>query len=209
MGERIISENAHVQTVKYSLPNKHYIPVDMRYAGIDNLTPCVFISYCCPWFRSLSAKLPSIAHHLISSCSAPVDVPTHASRNISYFCHLHSPPPVLLSVFRFSHAGVNHSSTCYLPRISTFEAFLGLKSLLTSPTKMSFRILSRRPHDMSRHIYAILRSFVSSAFSIFRRGCFQCRRNGGVARRLLRVVRTEDQVFRTRSCAPTNRSATH
>ncbi len=41
MAERILSENKHVQTVSYSLPNKHYIPVDMRYAGIDNLTPCV------------------------------------------------------------------------------------------------------------------------------------------------------------------------
>jgi hypothetical protein len=41
MAERILAENKHVQTVSYSLPNKHYIPVDMRYAGIDNLTPYV------------------------------------------------------------------------------------------------------------------------------------------------------------------------
>jgi len=39
MAERIISENALIQTVSYSLPNKHYIPVDMKYIGIDNLTP--------------------------------------------------------------------------------------------------------------------------------------------------------------------------
>ncbi|PSS05475.1 hypothetical protein PHLCEN_2v3757 [Hermanssonia centrifuga] len=39
MGEHIITENTRVQTVSYSLPNKHYIPVDMRYIGIDNLTP--------------------------------------------------------------------------------------------------------------------------------------------------------------------------
>ncbi|KAJ3874895.1 uricase [Lentinula edodes] len=39
MGQRIITENAGVQTVSYALPNKHYIPVDMRYMGVDNLTP--------------------------------------------------------------------------------------------------------------------------------------------------------------------------
>lgn len=44
MGERILAENKHVETVSYSLPNKHYIPVDMRYAGIDNLTP--YVSLC-------------------------------------------------------------------------------------------------------------------------------------------------------------------
>ena len=46
MAERVISENAFVQTVSYSLPNKHYIPVDMKYIGVDNLTPLssLFIS---------------------------------------------------------------------------------------------------------------------------------------------------------------------
>ncbi|KAF5373387.1 hypothetical protein D9757_009764 [Collybiopsis confluens] len=39
MGQRIIEENAGVQTVSYELPNKHYIPVDMSYIGLDNLTP--------------------------------------------------------------------------------------------------------------------------------------------------------------------------
>ncbi|KAJ3807285.1 hypothetical protein F5876DRAFT_48361 [Lentinula aff. lateritia] len=39
MGQRIIAENAGVQTVSYALPNKHYIPVDMSYMGVDNLTP--------------------------------------------------------------------------------------------------------------------------------------------------------------------------
>lgn len=43
MAERIIAENAGIQEVSYALPNKHYIPVDMRYIGIDNLTPCVSI----------------------------------------------------------------------------------------------------------------------------------------------------------------------
>ncbi|KAJ3504433.1 hypothetical protein NLJ89_g7936 [Agrocybe chaxingu] len=39
MGERIIAENGSVISVSYSLPNKHYVPVDMRYIGVDNLTP--------------------------------------------------------------------------------------------------------------------------------------------------------------------------
>ena len=39
MAQRIIAENAHIQAVTYTLPNKHYIPVDMRYIGVDNLTP--------------------------------------------------------------------------------------------------------------------------------------------------------------------------
>ncbi|KIK50284.1 hypothetical protein GYMLUDRAFT_51307 [Collybiopsis luxurians FD-317 M1] len=39
MAQRIIEENAGVQSVSYALPNKHYIPVDMSYIGLDNLTP--------------------------------------------------------------------------------------------------------------------------------------------------------------------------
>ncbi|KAJ7695785.1 uricase [Mycena rosella] len=39
MAQRIISENAHVQSASYALPNKHYIPVDMSYLGIENLVP--------------------------------------------------------------------------------------------------------------------------------------------------------------------------
>jgi len=39
MAQRIIAENALVQSVTYALPNKHYVPVDMRYLGVDNLTP--------------------------------------------------------------------------------------------------------------------------------------------------------------------------
>jgi len=39
MGERVISENVGVEEVTYQLPNKHYIPVDMRYLEVDNLTP--------------------------------------------------------------------------------------------------------------------------------------------------------------------------
>ncbi|KAJ3771679.1 uricase [Lentinula raphanica] len=39
MADKIIAENADIQSVSYSLPNKHYIPVDMSYMGLDNLTP--------------------------------------------------------------------------------------------------------------------------------------------------------------------------
>ncbi|KAJ7348680.1 hypothetical protein DFH08DRAFT_1000668 [Mycena albidolilacea] len=37
MARLIIAQNAHVQTVSYALPNKHYIPVDMGYLGVENL----------------------------------------------------------------------------------------------------------------------------------------------------------------------------
>lgn len=39
MAQRIIAENYSVNSVTYTLPNKHYIPVDMRYLDVDNLTP--------------------------------------------------------------------------------------------------------------------------------------------------------------------------
>ena len=39
MGQRLIKENAGVDRATYTLPNKHYIPVDMKYIGIDNTSP--------------------------------------------------------------------------------------------------------------------------------------------------------------------------
>lgn len=39
MAQKVIAENAQIASVTYTLPNKHYIPVDMKYLGIDNLTP--------------------------------------------------------------------------------------------------------------------------------------------------------------------------
>ena len=39
MGRRLIEENAAVDRATYTLPNKHYIPVDMNYIGIDNSSP--------------------------------------------------------------------------------------------------------------------------------------------------------------------------
>jgi len=39
MAQRVIAENAHVQSASYALPNKHYIAVDMSYLGVENVVP--------------------------------------------------------------------------------------------------------------------------------------------------------------------------
>lgn len=41
MAQRVLADNPFVQSVSYSLPNKHYIPVDMKYIGLENLKPFV------------------------------------------------------------------------------------------------------------------------------------------------------------------------
>ncbi|KAI0664326.1 uricase [Cubamyces menziesii] len=51
MAQRIVAEHAHVQSVTYNLPNKHYVPVDMKYIGVDNMTPAkadVFVPLSAP-----------------------------------------------------------------------------------------------------------------------------------------------------------------
>ncbi|KAH9481928.1 Uricase [Psilocybe cubensis] len=51
MAQRIVAENDSVHSVTYTLPNKHYIPVDMRYLDVDNLTPSkaeVFVPIAAP-----------------------------------------------------------------------------------------------------------------------------------------------------------------
>ena len=45
IGQTILKANPGVQSVRIALPNKHYIPVDMKYIGIDNLTPYVILLY--------------------------------------------------------------------------------------------------------------------------------------------------------------------
>jgi hypothetical protein len=45
MGERVIAENTGVESVTYKLPNKHYIPIDMKYIGVDNTTPLSIIRF--------------------------------------------------------------------------------------------------------------------------------------------------------------------
>lgn len=44
MGTQIVSEHAKVLNITYKLPNKHYIPVDMKYINIDNMTPLSTVS---------------------------------------------------------------------------------------------------------------------------------------------------------------------
>jgi len=39
MCQRLLAQNKFITNVNYKLPNKHYIPVDMKYIGVDNLTP--------------------------------------------------------------------------------------------------------------------------------------------------------------------------
>ncbi|KAJ7193074.1 hypothetical protein GGX14DRAFT_479075 [Mycena pura] len=51
MARLVLAQNAHVQTVAYALPNKHYIPVDMGYLGVENLVPAqaeVFMPIAAP-----------------------------------------------------------------------------------------------------------------------------------------------------------------
>jgi len=51
MAQRVIAENARVDTVTYALPNKHYLPVDMAYIGVDNVSPAnaeVFMPVAAP-----------------------------------------------------------------------------------------------------------------------------------------------------------------
>lgn len=39
MAQLLLTQNAGIQSVTYALPNKHYIPVDMRYLGVENVSP--------------------------------------------------------------------------------------------------------------------------------------------------------------------------
>ena len=39
MAQKLIAQNKFVDQVTYALPNKHYVPIDMKYIGIDNVTP--------------------------------------------------------------------------------------------------------------------------------------------------------------------------
>ncbi|TDL25562.1 uricase [Rickenella mellea] len=46
MAERLLAEHGDVEHVAYTLPNKHYLAVDMKYIGIDNLTPSAAEVFC-------------------------------------------------------------------------------------------------------------------------------------------------------------------
>ena len=41
MAQLVIAQNKGIKTVSYALPNKHYIPVNMNYIGVKNLSPSV------------------------------------------------------------------------------------------------------------------------------------------------------------------------
>lgn len=71
MGQRVIAENAGVESVTYKLPNKHYIPVDMKYIGVDNTTPLsiilfyFFSAHCLSFFFFF---LTSLGRHRLCLC---------------------------------------------------------------------------------------------------------------------------------------------
>lgn len=61
MAQQILSTHKHLQSVSYTLPNKHYVPVDMRYVGVENMKPCVL-------FNDFVFNFPSFyLLHLLSS----------------------------------------------------------------------------------------------------------------------------------------------
>ncbi|TFK50264.1 uricase [Heliocybe sulcata] len=39
MAQTILAEDKYINAVTYKLPNKHYVPVDMRYIGVENMKP--------------------------------------------------------------------------------------------------------------------------------------------------------------------------
>ncbi|KAJ7250988.1 hypothetical protein C8J57DRAFT_1437580 [Mycena rebaudengoi] len=45
MAQRLIAENAHVQSASYALPKKHYTAVDISYLGVENIVPAFLSPY--------------------------------------------------------------------------------------------------------------------------------------------------------------------
>ena len=46
MATQIVGEHGNVVRCAYALPNKHYVPVDMKYIGLDNMTPAKAEVFC-------------------------------------------------------------------------------------------------------------------------------------------------------------------
>jgi len=46
MGVQLVEEHVQIEEVRYALPNKHYVPVDMKYIGVDNTTPSCAEVFC-------------------------------------------------------------------------------------------------------------------------------------------------------------------
>lgn len=69
MGQRVIAENAGVVSVTYKLPNKHYIPVNMNYIGVDNTTPLSiirFFPFFVIWTKAVLFLLPEVMISIVS-----------------------------------------------------------------------------------------------------------------------------------------------
>jgi hypothetical protein len=89
MAQKFLNDDQFIQSVTYTLPNKHYIPVPMDYIGLDNLTPCVPSSFFC-------LKFPSVLSDFLL-CSASCSRCTHQRiRRMSVFRDL---APLTLSTF--------------------------------------------------------------------------------------------------------------
>lgn len=81
MAQKIIAEHPHVTDVKYSLPNKHYVPVDMKYIGLENLKPLSLFFFVPTLFASLSAFCSfTFVSFSFPTCCHLYDVPSSASR---------------------------------------------------------------------------------------------------------------------------------
>jgi len=42
-----IFQNPGIQSIKYALPNKHYVPVDMSYRSVENVAEYVLSRHIC------------------------------------------------------------------------------------------------------------------------------------------------------------------
>ncbi|THH09033.1 hypothetical protein EW145_g2310 [Phellinidium pouzarii] len=46
MAAQLVAEHGRLESVGYALPNRHYVPVDMKYVGIENMTPAKAEVFC-------------------------------------------------------------------------------------------------------------------------------------------------------------------
>jgi urate oxidase len=50
MADKVLQENGDIEAVSYVLPNKHYVPVEMGYIGIENMEPLSIMTQSSPFF---------------------------------------------------------------------------------------------------------------------------------------------------------------
>jgi hypothetical protein len=84
MAQQVVDENEHVETVTYTLPNKHYIPVDMHYIGVENVDPLSLVSSRLPAFSLDACALRHGRHHGYDSAH---EAPTMCSRELADLDH--------------------------------------------------------------------------------------------------------------------------